>query len=178
MAWLRDQQLLPGMGGEAAPAAVQAPPAADVASPQSPAAVEENAPFLEEDKAAETAPPDAFELAMEAATSGRQAEAIEILTRELETERSGRGRFRRRTQLAHLLMAGGKEQVAMPMLEQLAGEIDERKLEQWEAGDALAYPLSLLLKCLRSAGDNPELTRLIYSRICRLDPIQALKHSE
>lgn len=179
MAWLRDQQLLPGMGGEAAPAAAPAPPAAAMVAAPAPVEVEENAPFLEEDKTeGEAAAPDAFELAMEAAKSGRQAEAIEILTRELETERSGRGRFLRRTQLAHLLMAGGREQVAMPMLEQLAGEIDERKLEQWEAGDALAYPLSLLLKCLRSAGDNPELTRLTYARICRLDPIQALKHSE
>ena len=44
-----------------------------------------------------------------------------MITAILATERSGRARFRRRTQLAHLLMAAGKGKVAQPILDQICG---------------------------------------------------------
>ena len=150
--------------------AVQPAAAADLES--TPPPMDEAAPE------GEAAPPDAFDLAMEAARRGDQREAIEILSRELATERSGRGRFRRRMQLAHLLMAGGKSEIAEPILQQLTEEIDQRKLEEWEYGDVLAYPLGLYLDCLRARGEDTELLHRVYARICRLDPLQALNRSE
>jgi type VI secretion system protein ImpA len=98
-----------------------------------------------------------------------------MITGILATERSGRARFRRRTQLAHLLMAAGKGKVAQPMLDQLAAEIEERRLEEWEQSEVIAYPLELLMHCLTSADD--ERRAQLYTRICKLDPVRAVNCS-
>ena len=139
-----------------------------------PYTVEENPPILE----AEEPPPsdisDEFGQALAAVKDGRTAEGLAILTAILATERSGRARFRRRTQLAHLLMAAGKGKVAQPMLDQLASEIDERRLEDWEPGEAIAYPLELLLHCLSPADER---RTQLYTRICKLDPVRAVNCS-
>ncbi len=119
-------------------------------------------------------PPDANDLAMEAARAGRYQEAIEILTREAAAERSGRGRFQRRLQLAQLCMSIGYERIAHPILEQLAAEIDSRELEGWETPGMVAQPLTLLYRCLAKMDTPPEVKQKIYDRICRLDPMQAL----
>jgi type VI secretion system protein ImpA len=118
---------------------------------------------------------DEFDEALAAAEASRGAEALDMISKRLATEQSGRGRFRRRVQLAHLLMAGGHQRIALPILEELTAEIEERKLEDWERGDALAYPFELLLRCLNSNGAEPSDRRKFYSRLCRLDPVRALK---
>jgi type VI secretion system protein ImpA len=119
-------------------------------------------------------PPDSGELAMQAAAAGRPQEGIEILSREISRERSGRARFHRKVQLAQLCLSIGREAIALPILNDLAQEIEQRKLDEWEAPDAVAHPLSLLFHCLTKLdGDNDEKRRL-YNRICRLDPVQAL----
>ena len=117
---------------------------------------------------------DANHVAMEAARAGRPQEAIEILTREATAEKSGRGRFQRRLQLAQLCMSMGYERIAHPILEQLAAEIDSRGLEGWEAAPSVAQPLALLYRCLEKLDTAPDLKQKVYDRICRLDPLQAL----
>jgi type VI secretion system protein ImpA len=136
--------------------------------------LEEKPPPLEDAEFAEQVPLDVFDEALQAARTGHPAEALDLISKKLATERSGRGRFRRRIQLAHLLMAGGRNQIAYPILEQLTQEIEYRKLEEWELGEGLAYPLSLLLQCLASNGNDPELRKQLYARLCRLDPVRAL----
>jgi hypothetical protein len=121
-------------------------------------------------------PLDEFHQAIQTVKSGNTSEGLAVISKMLATERSGRLRFKRRTQLAHLLMAGGKEKIAQPLLDQLALEIEERKLEEWEETEAVAYPLSLLLHCLAANGDTERRTQL-YERICKLDPIRALNCS-
>ena len=74
-------------------------------------------------------------------------------------------------------MAGGKEKIAQPLLDQLAAEIEERRLEEWEETEAVAYPLSLLLRCLAVDGGDKERRTQLYARICKLDPIRALNCS-
>ena len=123
--------------------------------------------------AGEPLPPDAFQLAMEAARSGRPQEGIELLMRELGQERSGRGRFNRKVQLSQLCVATGHDAIALPMLQELAAEIERRKLEEWEAPDLVANPLALLYQCMGKSADPETRTRL-YSWICRLDPLKAL----
>ena len=113
---------------------------------------------------------------MDAARSGRPQEGIEILMRELGQERSGRGRFQRKVQLSQLCVSVGHEMIALPMLQELAAEIERRKLEDWEAPDLVARPLALLYQCLGKNGDPEQRTRL-YSWICRLDPLMALNVS-
>ena len=132
-------------------------------------------PAMEEDgrpEAVETV--DANDLALQAARSGRTQEAIEILSREAMAEKSGRGRFQRRLQLAQLCMSIGYERISHPILEQLATEIDSRGLEGWEAASTVAQPLALLYRCLEKLDTAPEMKQKVYDRICRLDPLQAL----
>ncbi len=119
-------------------------------------------------------PPDVRELAMRAVRSGRIQEAMEILTREMSQERSGRKRFERKAQLAELCLTAGQESIAYPILKDLAQEIECRKLADWESPDVLTNPLTLLFRCMSKMGGNATEKQEIYERICRLDPIQAL----
>jgi type VI secretion system protein ImpA len=122
----------------------------------------------------ESQTPDAAQLAMQAASEGRYQEAIEILMREAAMEKSGRGRFQRRLQLAQLCISIGYEQIAHPILDQITAEIDTRGLEGWEAPELVAQPFTLLYQCLARSDASPEVIQKIYDRICRLDPLQAL----
>lgn len=134
------------------------------------------APAWEQEAPAEAGEqaPDAYQLAMEALRAGRRKDAIEILARESVQERCGRARFQRRIQLAEVCMAAGYESVAWPILEELAREIEQRKLEEWEAPEVVAHPLTLLFRCLSKLDRDSEQKQRIYARICRLDPMQAL----
>ena len=117
---------------------------------------------------------DAFQLAMDAVRSGSKQEAIEILSHEVAQERSGRARFNRKMQLAQVCMAVGYENVAFPILEELAAEIERLQLEDWEAPDVIAQPLALLYRCLDKVDKNSDQRQRLYAKICRLDPLQAL----
>ncbi|HXN49318.1 MAG TPA: type VI secretion system protein TssA [Bryobacteraceae bacterium] len=118
--------------------------------------------------------PDAFQLALDAARSGQVRDAIEILNREAAQEPSGRGRFRRRVQLAQVCMGAGEEAIALPILEELASEIERRKLEEWEPSDLIAQALSLLYRSMEKNDASAEEKQKIYGRVCRLDPVEAL----
>jgi type VI secretion system protein ImpA len=122
-------------------------------------------------------PGDIFDQALAAARANRSAEALDLIYKQLAAERSGRGRFRRRTQLAHLLMASGHEKIASPILRELASEIEQRRLDEWERGEALAYPVELLIRCLDSNGADSADRKQLYDRLCRLDPVRALQWS-
>ena len=123
------------------------------------------------------APPDTFDLAMQAARSGRPQEGIEMLMREMVQERSGRARFHRKVQLTQLCVSTGHDAVAFPILQELATEIERRKLEDWESPNLVAQPLALLYRCLAKTEGSPDERQKLYSWICRLDPIQAMNIS-
>jgi type VI secretion system protein ImpA len=180
LAWIR-MEVLPPAGEGAAPAPTYQAPEPEPepeAEPEPQVSAEVSLDEVPPSMDAEDTPvdnaPDAFGLALEAARGGRLSEAVEILSAELERARSGRGRFQRRMQLAHIFMASGREKIAYPILQGLSEEIDRRGLEEWEAGDLLAHPLALLLKCGNSLNGDEEQMKSIYARICRLDPKQAL----
>jgi type VI secretion system protein ImpA len=118
--------------------------------------------------------PDARKLAMQAARSGRMHEAMEILTGEIDKERSGRARFEKKMQLAGVCLATGHESIAYPILKEMAQEIERRKLEEWESTTSLANSLTLFFRCLNKMGGDAAEKEEIYQRICRLDPVQAL----
>jgi type VI secretion system protein ImpA len=122
----------------------------------------------------ESAPPDPFQVAMEAARAGDVQQAIEILSREIAHERSGRARFQRKIQLAQICMSTGHEAIAYPILNEMADEIELRKLEDWEASEVVAHPLALLYRCMNQLDGDADLKRKLYARLCRLDPVQAL----
>jgi type VI secretion system protein ImpA len=126
------------------------------------------------DAAAEPRPRDARALAAAEARAGRAERGIAILTRELEREKTRRGRFLYQTQLAKIMVDAGHEAVAKPLLEELIGSIEAHKLEEWEAGDLIAQPLALLYRCLDKLNGDSETKQGLYLRICRLDPLQAI----
>ena len=117
---------------------------------------------------------DAYDVALESARAGRPAEAIEILAREAAQERSGRARFQRKVQLAQICLGAGLEAVACPVLEELAAEIERRRLEEWETPEMIAHALALLYRTMNRLGVSAEEKQKVYARICRLDPVQAL----
>jgi type VI secretion system protein ImpA len=137
---------------------------------------EERSSSSESEDSAEK-PPDPFELAMAAAQSGQKQEAFEILLREAAHQNSGRGRFQRRLQLAQLCLSTGAESIAFPILQELKSTIDRHSLEDWESPEMVAHAFALLYRCM-SREEVPEAERkMLYSKICRLDPVQALAQS-
>ncbi len=130
-----------------------------------------------ESAAGEPPPPDAFELALQAARSGRTEEAIELLMREMTQEPSGRGRFNRKVQVAQLCLSTGNDAVALPILQEAAAEIERRKLEEWESREMVTQPLAMLYRCLAKSGGADEVRQKLYAAICRLDPLAAINIS-
>jgi type VI secretion system protein ImpA len=118
---------------------------------------------------------DAYQLAKEAVSAGNQGGAIEIMQREVEAQRSGRGRFLRRLQLVELCLSTGKEAVAQPILEDMLAAIDAHKLEDWEERDMVAAALVSIVKASkRIQGDAKEKAKM-FDRLCRLNPAKALE---
>ena len=115
-----------------------------------------------------------FEIAMDAVRSGDAERGIGMLMGELSRESSTRGRFRRKTELAAALVAAGREAIALPILQDLAAQIDSFKLEDWEKGNVVAQPLVLLHQCMTKLNGDAAARQALYLRICRLDPLQAL----
>lgn len=122
-------------------------------------------------------PPDPFDLAREALQNGNQQAAIQLLAREVAQERSGRGKFVRKVQLAQICMSARQPAMALPILESLAESVDQHKLEDWESADMVAAALVLLYRCMQALEASAEQRQKIYERICRLDPLQALSLS-
>jgi type VI secretion system protein ImpA len=120
-------------------------------------------------------PPDPFDLALQAARSGRPQDGIELLMREMMQEPSGRGRFQRRIQVAQLCLSIGNEGVALPILQEAAGEIERRRLDEWETRELVAHTLGMLYKCLAKRNGSDEERQRLYAAICRLDPLEAMK---
>ena len=172
--WIENEVLAGVAIAYAAPAAATAASHAEPERPVEARPVELTLkpPEIDDETLTEGGPADVFDEAMQTAREGRTSEAMGALHRQLTTERSGRGRFKRRVQIAHLLMATGRERVAQPILDEIAREIESRRLEEWEDGEAVAYPLSLLLRCAEA---DEELKRRLYASICRLDPARALE---
>ncbi len=118
--------------------------------------------------------PDVVELAQQAARSGRIQDAVELLSREISHERSGRARFLRKVQLAELCLFARQETIAYPILTDLAEEIERRKLDEWEEPSLLAQALLLLFSCMGKLGYDDAAKQNVYQKICRLDPVKVL----
>src|SRR5262249_40364929 len=119
--------------------------------------------------------PSAYDLALEAARSGDFEEAMHMLTQEVARERSGRGRFLRRMQLAQICFLANRSEIALPILQDIAQEIQQRRLENWEQPETLAQAFTLLFQTMQKLGVAGDERRKIYAQICCLDPVQAAR---
>jgi type VI secretion system protein ImpA len=119
-------------------------------------------------------PVDLYMTASQALRDGQERKAFEILQKEIARQRSGRERFRRKMQLIEMCVSTSKQNIAQPILDDLAAAIETHKLEDWEdpafVASALASIMKLSVRLQNDAGQRQKL----FERICRLDAAQAL----
>jgi len=106
--------------------------------------------------------------------AGRPEKAIELLMRALDREKTRRGRFLRQAELARVMVDAGFVQVAQPILQELMADIEAHKLDEWEAGELVARPMVLMYRCLEKLDGDSSTRQDLYTRIARLDPLQAI----
>lgn len=116
-----------------------------------------------------------FEAAMSLAKRGNVSDAIESLTREAARESSGRERFQRQLDLSRVCFATGHFAVAVPILQRMVAEIEQRHLSDWEDASLVAQPLILLVQCLDRTKRDPAERARVYDLLCRLEPACALQ---
>jgi type VI secretion system protein ImpA len=116
-----------------------------------------------------------YERALGEMKAGRPEKAIELLLRELDREKSARGRFLRQAQVTRIMVDSGFEAIARPILDDMLQRVETHRLEEWEAGALLAQPLGALYQCLAKSGEDASRQQQLYLRICRLDPVQAMR---
>jgi type VI secretion system protein ImpA len=117
---------------------------------------------------------DAYDQALQAHESGQLQRALEILYEDLHRQRSGRGRFRRKLQMAELCVRAGKEDVAQPLLEDIAAALENHKLEEWEDRELVCSALVILMKSSKRIQGAAQEKQKLFERVCRLNPLQAL----
>jgi len=116
---------------------------------------------------------DPHSLATEAMRKGQPQKAFEILYKDVERQRSGRGRFQRKVQLAQLFIGARKDSIAQPLLDDIAAAVENHKLEEWEDREMVAGVLAFLLQSSKKIQGDAKLKQAIFERVCRLDPVQA-----
>jgi len=117
---------------------------------------------------------DANSRAKDALAAGRAEEAFAILRSELAKQRSGRRRFRRTMQMVELAIAAGKDEIAQPLLEDIASAIENHKLDAWEDPEQMASDLTKLMRYSKKIQGSSSEKQKLFERICRLDPVKAL----
>jgi hypothetical protein len=119
-------------------------------------------------------PTDAYVAALQALREGQERKAFEILQQDISRKRSGRERFRRRMQLVEICASTNKNNVAQPILDDLAAAIENHKLDEWEDPGLVASALATLMKMSVKIQADKAAQQKLFERICRLDPAQAL----
>ena len=118
---------------------------------------------------------DAHTLAIDALRTGQAQRAIDILAEELARQRSGRGKFQRKLQLAQMCVAAGKDAIAQPLLDDLSSVIETHKLEDWEDAEFVAGALAFLVQASKKVQADAKVKALLFDRVCRLDPVKAME---
>jgi type VI secretion system protein ImpA len=120
----------------------------------------------------------ALQSALIEARAGRPQRGIEVLMGALAREKTARARFLRRTQVSRMMVEAGLEPIAVPILEELLELIERHSLANWESGELVAEPMTLLHRCMDKVSaelvKGPHTQASLYPRICSLDPLQAM----
>jgi type VI secretion system protein ImpA len=117
---------------------------------------------------------DGYTLAQDALASGQEEKAFAIMRAEVSRQRSGRRRFRRMMQTVELAIAAGKDNIAQPLLEDIAALIENHKLDAWEDPEQMAGDLIKVMRYSKKIQGSASDKQKLFDRICRLDPAQAL----
>jgi len=109
--------------------------------------------------------------------SGQLEKGLAEMTR-LAAQQYGRARFQQRLRLAEICLGIDRQRLAIAILEELAKNIDDLKLDNWESPELLGRVWGRLCRCYKSAEPgSAEAARAaeLFDRLCRLDPWQALR---
>ncbi len=90
----------------------------------------------------------------------------------------GRVRFQRKLSLAEVCLATNRNRLGVAILEELAKQLEELRLDQWESPELIGRVWGLLYKCYRSSPPDSELGArgtLLFDKLARLDPWQAIR---
>jgi type VI secretion system protein ImpA len=117
---------------------------------------------------------DPYALAKDALAAGNQEKAFTLMRKALGRERSGRCRFRRTMQMIELAVTAGKDEIAQPLLEDVAAAIETHKLDAWEDPEQMAVDLAKLMRYSKKIQGSSAEKQKLFERICRLDPVKAL----
>jgi type VI secretion system protein ImpA len=117
---------------------------------------------------------DPYALAKDALASGNEEKAFTLMRKAVEHERSGRSRFRRTMQMIELAITAGKDEIAQPLLEDVAAAIETHKLDAWEDPEQIAADLTKLMRYSKKIQGSSAEKQKLFERICRLDPVKAL----
>lgn len=111
--------------------------------------------------------------------SGEIDAGLTEMIRLATAETSGRSRFERKLLLAEVCLSTRRERLARAVLEELAEQIETHRLDTWESSELISGVWTRLYEIYKHNGnsDGDEAAKL-YSRLCRLDPWQALACSE
>jgi type VI secretion system protein ImpA len=111
--------------------------------------------------------------------SGEVDPGLSEMIRLAAAETSGRNRFERKLLLAEVCLSTNRERLARAVLEELAEQIETHRLDTWEASELISGVWTRLYQIYkRSGSSDSEEAEKLYSRLCRLDPWQALACSE
>lgn len=116
---------------------------------------------------------DARVLADQALQAGQAEKAIEIMSREMARQRSGRGRFLRTLQLAEICAAAGKEAMAQPLLDDVIAAMEAHNLDDWEDKELVTSALVAVMNLSAKVRDDEGARQQVFERICRIDPVRA-----
>ncbi|HEX6502993.1 MAG TPA: type VI secretion system protein TssA [Terriglobales bacterium] len=117
---------------------------------------------------------DSYAAALQALRDGQQKKAFEILQQDIARQRSGRERFRRKMQLVEICASTSKQNIAQPILDDLASAIENHKLDDWEDPAMVAQALATIMKLSQRIQADKAQQQKLFERICRLDPAQAI----
>lgn len=118
---------------------------------------------------------DSRALAKQALAAGQADKAIEIMSRDIVRQRTGRGRFQSTLQLVEICVAAGKEAVAQPLLNDVVAALETHKLDGWEDQEMVAAALVTVMNVSATVRQDASARQAIFERICRLDPARAAK---
>jgi type VI secretion system ImpA/VasJ family protein len=113
------------------------------------------------------------------ARAGQKLEALELIRGEIQRAACGRDAFTWKLRLAELCIGERLSKLAVPLLEELAEQVDRYHLDEWEPRDVAARVFSALYQCCEQekdgSGDYEARARQSFARLCRLDVSRAFR---
>jgi len=124
----------------------------------------------------------ALEEALEQLKSGRFESGLAILQAGWAMALNGRDRFFSRLEIAELCLIGRRFELARPIVEALAEEVEQQRLEVWEDPQVCARVWSALFRCYQQgakpAALDAQLAQKVFERLCKVDVARALEALE